>query len=127
MTEPLYEATTFEEFWDHYQEIHAGRGTRIAHAVGTSTAIALLVLAVAKRSRKLALVAPLVDYAIAQLAHRNEGQRTQPYRRPLWHIRAELRLFRSTIRSLREGRGGRRDPYDDYYYDDSPREPRDAL
>ena len=112
MTEPLYEATTFEEFWDHYQELHAGRATRVAHAVGTSSAIALLVLALSRRSLKLALAAPLIDYAIAQLAHRGGGERTQPYRRPLWHVRAELRLFRSTLRSFREGRGGRRTPYE---------------
>jgi len=112
MSEVLYEAKTFEEFWDHYQEIHAGRGTRIAHAIGTTTAIALLGLAVMRRSRKLALAAPLVDYAIAQLSHRGAGERTQPYRRPLWHARAELRLWRSTLRSLREGRGGRRSPYE---------------
>ena len=112
MSEQLYAARTFEEFWDHYQEIHAGRATRIAHAIGTTSALALLVLAVARRSAKLALVAPLVDYAIAQLSHRGAGERTQPYRRPLWHARAELRLYRSTIRSLLEGRGGRREPYE---------------
>ena len=113
MTEQLYAAKTFEEFWDHYQELHAGRGTRVAHAVATSTAIALLVLAVARRSKRLALAAPMVDYAIAQLAHRSTGERTQPYRRPLWHVRAELRLWRATMRSIAEGRGGRRDPYVD--------------
>ncbi|HEY5921612.1 MAG TPA: Mpo1-like protein [Kofleriaceae bacterium] len=111
MSEQLYAARTFEEFWDHYQELHAGRGTRLAHAVATSSAILLLVLAVARRSRKLALAAPVVDYAIAQLAHRSTGERTQPYRKPLWHVRAELRLFRSTLRSIAQGRGGRRDPY----------------
>jgi hypothetical protein len=111
MNNALYSATTFEEFWDHYQEIHAGRGTRIAHAIGTSSALVLVVLAIARRSAKLALAAPLVDYAIAQLSHRNERQRTQPYRRPLWHVRAELRLLRSTLRSVAQGRGGRRDPY----------------
>jgi len=112
MSEALYEAKTFEEFWDHYQEIHAGRGTRLAHAAGTAAALALVALGIARRSRKLFVAAPLVDYAIAQLSHRGTGERTQPYRRPLWHARAELRLFRSTIRSLRDGRGGRRDPYD---------------
>jgi len=112
MTEQLYEAKTFEEFWDHYQELHAGRTTRIAHAIGTTSAIALLMLAVARRSRKLALAAPLVDYAISQLSHRAGGERTQPYRRPLWHVRAELRLWRSTMRSMLDGNGGRREPYD---------------
>ena len=121
MSEQLYASRTFEEFWDHYQEIHAGRGTRIAHAIGTTSAIALLVLAVARRSAKLALAAPAIDYAIAQLSHRAGGERTQPYRKPLWHARAELRLWRSTMRSLLQGRGGRRDPYE------GVREPYDAM
>ena len=112
MNNALYAATSFEEFWDVYQEIHAGRGTRLAHAAGTSSAIVLLALAVARRSAKLAIAAPLVDYAIAQMSHRREGQHTEPLRRPLWHARAELRLFRSTIRSIAQGRGGRRDPYE---------------
>jgi hypothetical protein len=112
MSESLYAAQSFEEFWDQYQELHAGRGTRLAHAIGTTSALVLLGLALARRSSKLALAAPLIDYAIAQLSHRVGGERTQPYRKPLWHARAELRLWRSTLRSLAEGRGGRRDPYE---------------
>ena len=109
-TDAMYEARSFEEFWQHYQEVHAGRGTRIAHAAGTGAALLLAASAVMRRSWKLALAAPLVDYAVAQLSHRASGERTQPMRRPLWHARAEWRLFRSTIRSFRDGRGGRRDP-----------------
>lgn len=112
MSESLYAAQSFEEFWDHYQELHAGRGTRLAHAIGTSSALALLALSLVRRSPKLALAAPLIDYAIAQLSHRVAGEHTQPYRRPLWHARAELRLWRSTLRSLAKGRGGRREPYE---------------
>ena len=109
-TDAMYEARSFEEFWQYYQEVHAGRGTRIAHAAATGAALLLAASAVMRRSWKLALAAPLVDYAVAQLSHRATGERTQPMRRPLWHARAEWRLFRSTIRSFRDGRGGRRDP-----------------
>ena len=110
LTERMYESKTFDEFWGYYQDIHASRSTRLAHAAGTASALLLLAGAVAKRSVKLAIAAPLIDYAIAQTSHRTEGITTKPYRKPLWHVRAELRLFRSTLRSLRQGRGGRREP-----------------
>lgn len=109
-TDAMYAANSFEEFWEHYQEVHASRNVRIAHAAATGVALLTAASAVAKRSWKLALAAPLLDHAIAQLSHRSHGERTQPMRRPLWHARAEWRLFRSTIRSFRDGRGGRREP-----------------
>ena len=105
----MYEAETFDEFWHHYQEVHASRSVRTAHAVATSMALLLLARAIAKRSLVTALAAPIVDYAIAQASHRLEGERTQPMRRPWWHLRAELKLFRSTLRSKGHRRRGRRD------------------
>ena len=107
MTDKLYTAATFEEFWQHYQELHASRSTRVAHAIGTTTAILLLARAVARRSVKLAIAAPVIDYAIAQASHRAEGVATHPHKKPLWHARAELRLWRSTISSFVHRRGGR--------------------
>ncbi len=95
----MYDAETFDEFWHHYQEVHASRSVRAAHAVATSMALLLLARAIAKRSLVTALAAPVVDYAIAQASHRVEGERTQPMRRPWWHLRAELKLFRGTLRS----------------------------
>lgn len=106
----MYDAATFEEFWAHYQEVHASRGVRVAHAAATTTGLLLLVRAAMRRSWKLALIAPLVDHVIAQASHRSEGEKTDPLRKPLWHARAEWRLFRSTLRSIRRGRGGRREP-----------------
>jgi hypothetical protein len=95
----LYEARSFGEFWEHYQELHANPRTRAAHAVATASALGLAALAYSRRSWKLALLAPAVDYAIAQLSHRRfDGTRTHPTRKPLWHARAEWRLFRQTIR-----------------------------
>jgi hypothetical protein len=99
MTEPLYEARTFEEFWQHYRAAHATSSVRRLHAVATASAIALAVTAWHRRSLALAIAAPIVDYAIAQASHRwIDGRKTHPHRRPLWHARAELRLFRDTLR-----------------------------
>lgn len=100
MTTPdrLYTATSFGEFWEHYQELHAHPRTRAMHAVATASALGLLVLAVTRRSLELALLAPIVDYGLAQLSHRRDGVKTHPHRRPLWHARAEWRLFRTSLR-----------------------------
>ena len=103
MTDDLYASGDFETFWHHYQELHADPRVRIAHAIGTASAGALLVLATVRRSFVIALAAPLVDYAIAQVSHRATGTRTQPYRKPLWHLRAELRLFRGTLKAAARG------------------------
>ncbi len=109
MSNTMYDADNFEEFWEHYQDLHASPSVRVAHAVGTSSALLLLVRGALRRSPLTMLAAPVVDYVIAQASHRLEGEKTQPLRRPLWHARAELRLFRSTLRSIVRGRRGRRE------------------
>jgi len=109
-TEAMYASDDFEEFWEHYQEAHASRSVRVAHAAATATALLLLLRAAARRSWKTALAAPLIDHAIAQASHRMEGEATQPLRKPWWHARAELRLFRATLRSFARGHRGRRAP-----------------
>jgi hypothetical protein len=96
-TDDLYSAQSFGEFWEHYQELHAHPRTRALHAVATASALGMLALAVARRNAKLALLAPVVDYGIAQLSHRAQGTRTKPFRRPIWHARAEWRLFRKSL------------------------------
>jgi hypothetical protein len=98
----LYASPDFDAFWHAYQELHADPRVRVAHAIATASAGALLVAALVLRSPALAIAAPLVDFAIAQASHRATGTRTQPYRKPWWHLRAELRLFAGTLnRALR--------------------------
>ena len=98
MSEDLYTAATFEEFWERYVRAHAHPRTRALHAVGTLSAGALIAAGILRRRPALVLAAPLVDYAIAQLSHRTiEGNATQPYRNPRWHVRAELRMCARTL------------------------------
>ncbi|MGE0397576.1 MAG: Mpo1-like protein [Kofleriaceae bacterium] len=119
MRDEMYAAKTFEEFWHHYDELHAYPSVRIAHAVGTASALLLMVRALMRRDPRLAIAAPIVDHVIAQLSHRVQGERTRPLQRPLWHARAEWRLFRRTVRSLVRGRRGRREVIDvDAYLSD---------
>lgn len=98
----LYDARTFGEFWEHYQELHSHPRTRAMHAIATASALGILALAVTRRSPKLALLAPVVDYTIAQVSHRFDGTKTRPTRRPLWHARAEWRLFRASLRDAEQ-------------------------
>ncbi len=93
----LYAARDFESFWRIYRALHADPRTRALHAVATSSAIALVGWGVLARRAGPIVMAPLVDHLIAQASHRLvEHNRTTPLRRPLWHLRAEVRLFRGT-------------------------------
>lgn len=108
----MYTAKSFEEFWHHYEDLHAHPSVRLAHAFGTASALLLFARALVRRDPRYAIAAPIVDYAISQLSHRTQGERTEPLRRPLWHARAEWRLFRRTLRSIARGRRGRREILD---------------
>ena len=94
----MYTVESFEEFWQVYREVHADPRVRKAHAVATTSAIVLGALAIARRSPWLAIAAPVVDHAIAQWSHRRTGIVTKPYKRAVWHLRAEWRLYRETLR-----------------------------
>ena len=93
------EFDNFEAFWQRYREIHSDPAVRRAHAVATASAIAVIATSVATRRWLLLPLAPAVDFAIAQASHRRDGKRTRPWTHPLWHLRAELRLFRRTLRN----------------------------
>jgi hypothetical protein len=98
VTDCLYDTTTFDAFWQRYLELHSEPLVRRLHAIATTAAFVVLALALVRHSLWLALAAPLVDYTIAQASHRIRGSATQPFRRPWWHLRAELRLYRGTLR-----------------------------
>ena len=100
-TDALYRAQDFEGFWLAYERAHADPRVRYAHAAATLSAATLLAGAAIKKDVRLALLAPLIDYAIAQASHRVVARNTtRPWRRPAWHLRAELRLFRRTVREM---------------------------
>jgi hypothetical protein len=95
----IYDAADFEEFWDGYARLHSRRATQLCHALATLAAATLIVLGFALRQPLLFVAAPIADYAIAQASHRIfERNITRPWAHPRWHLRAELRLFRRTVR-----------------------------
>lgn len=94
-----YSVESFEEFWPHYVRLHTRPATQIAHAVASTSCIALLATAVLLRQPALAVLAPLVDFAVAQASHRLfEQNRTTPWKNQIWHTRAELRMLRLVLR-----------------------------
>lgn len=89
-----YAASSFEEFWPHYVRLHTHPETHALHAVATLCCLTLLGASVALRQPLLAIAAPLVDYAIAQVSHRLfERNATTPWKHQVWHTRAELRML----------------------------------
>jgi hypothetical protein len=107
MTDPLYTTKTFDAFWARYLELHAEPFVARMHAVATASAGALIATALVTGHAWIALLAPAVDYAIAQSSHRARGVKTRPYARPHWHLRAELKLFARTLHDLIAGSAGR--------------------
>jgi hypothetical protein len=96
--ESLYEAKTFDEFWKVYVSMHDRPATRALHAVATASMLGCVFMGIRTRRIGWFVAAPIVDYAIAQTSHRLfQGNRTEPYRNPPWHLRAELQLFWLTI------------------------------
>ena len=60
---------TFDEFYPFYLSEHANRSSRRLHFVGTTTALALLIIAFVTQSECLVAVALLQGYAFAWAGH----------------------------------------------------------
>lgn len=86
------------DFWPWYRSAHSRLATRRWHAVATLTCATCVAAAVLFRQPLLVPVGVLLDFAIAQASHRLvEGNVTRPWRHPLLHVRAELRLLRGVL------------------------------
>jgi hypothetical protein len=93
-----YAVRSFEEFWPHYVRLHTRTETHACHAAGSLACLGLLTAAVVLRQPVLAVVGPLVDYALAQASHRLfESNRTMPWKNQVWHTRAEMRMLRLVL------------------------------
>ena len=60
---------TFDEFYPFYLSEHANRSSRRLHFVGTTTALALLIIAFVTQSGWLVAVALVQGYAFAWAGH----------------------------------------------------------
>jgi hypothetical protein len=89
------------EFWPWYLSMHRDPRTRALHAAATLVNAACLVAAFVLQSPAVAVAGPLLDHLVAQASHRAfEQNKTRPWRHPLHHARAELRLLALVMRHV---------------------------
>lgn len=85
---------SFDEFWDHYQDLHRDPVNRGLHAIGTAAAVGLLAYALLRRRYRLLPLVPLVGYAPAWAGHvLVEGNRPATFGHPLWSLLADFRML----------------------------------
>jgi hypothetical protein len=107
-----YTVDRFEAFWPHYVRMHQRRPTQALHAVASLAWPALAVAAAVARRPELLLAAPACDYLVAQASHRLfERNQTTPWKNPLWHTRAELRMLRLVLTGRMSAEVARVRPY----------------
>ncbi|MCF6137530.1 DUF962 domain-containing protein [Pseudalkalibacillus berkeleyi] len=90
--------SSFEEFWPFYLQQHAKRATRAWHFVGTSLVFVCLGVALLTMNYWFILLAPILAYACAWISHYFiEGNKPATFGHPLWALRADFRMFGSTL------------------------------
>lgn len=85
---------SFAEFWPTYLHEHQKRETRLAHVLGTSLALGLIVLAILSFNFGLLFLAPLAGYGFAWGSHfLIEKNHPATWRYPLWSLLGDLKMW----------------------------------
>jgi hypothetical protein len=85
--------SSFKEFWPHYVRQHSKAKTRILHAVGSTLALAAVVLAALVNGWFL-VAAPLIGYGFAWFSHFFvEGNRPATFGHPFYSLAADYRML----------------------------------
>ena len=101
MPEPRRYAS-FRDFYPVYLAEHSNPVSRRLHVVGTGLAFVLIVAAGAAARPRLLLAAPLAGYGFAWLGHvAFEKNRPATFRRPLFSLMGDVRLFFETVTGRR--------------------------
>ena len=83
---------SFAEFWPYYVRAHSRPRTRVLHAVGSVSAIGMIVLAFAVDLWFL-LAAPVIGYSFAWYAHFFvEGNKPATFGHPFYSLAADYRM-----------------------------------
>ncbi|MCC6521182.1 MAG: DUF962 domain-containing protein [Polyangiaceae bacterium] len=94
-------SASFEEFWRDYLLRHRRPWTRRLHALGTAGAVAVGAYALVRRRPRVLWLAPVLQHGLAWVGHRfvehNSAWEQADLRHPLWSLRADLRLLRTTL------------------------------
>ena len=86
---------SFADFWPYYLQEHQRRETRLAHVLGTTLALLVLLLAALTFNFYLLLAAPLAGYGFAWLSHfLIEKNQPATWRYPLWSLLGDLQMWR---------------------------------
>jgi hypothetical protein len=85
---------TYGDFWRRYLAAHADPRTRALHYVGTSAALAALLVAGLAADWRWLVAAPLVGYGCAWFGHAVfERNRPETFGHPLWSLWSDLRML----------------------------------
>lgn len=85
---------SFGEFWPFYLRQHTQPRTRALHYVGTTSVVAIAVLAAATGRWLWLLAVPLAGYGFAWLAHfKVEKNRPATFTYPLWSLAADFKMW----------------------------------
>ena len=85
---------SFSEFWPFYVGEHSKPGTRALHLAGSSLALLLVTLAVARRRPAHLLTALAAGYGLAWIGHFFvERNRPATFRYPAWSFLGDWKMF----------------------------------
>jgi len=85
---------TYAAFWPFYLSQHTKRATRRWHILGTFLALFSVVLAVAFFKPGFLLMAPIIGYGVAWVAHTHiEKNRPATFNYPLWSLRGDFHML----------------------------------
>jgi hypothetical protein len=84
----------YAAFWPFYLSQHSRRTTRLVHVTGTCLALLALVTGIASGSIGWLLMAPVIGYGVAWIAHAFiEKNRPATFTYPLWSLRGDFHML----------------------------------
>jgi len=91
--------TNFDKFYTWYLTQHLNRISRRLHFVGTTCAIALLIMSLVTRNWNLLWFVPIASYCVAWIGHWVfEGNNPASFKYPILSLRADMKMYWGMLR-----------------------------